>query len=127
MTTLSQTFTNPDKYPLFVSYIITPQVKQAGLEESFKKILNEIKNSYIGIYQEQSKIVNSIDSGNPSVEYQNLKTFKLEETDRKLLYKTATGFPDSSYVIRQDRILDIYSPYNPIFNRSTFNGKNKLN
>jgi hypothetical protein len=126
-TLLSQTFTNPDKYPLFVSYIITPQVKQAGLEESFKKILNEIKNSYIGIYQEQSKIVNSIDSGNPSVEYQNLKTFKLEETDRKLLYKTATGFPDSSYVIRQDRILDIYSPYNPIFNRSTFNGKNKLN
>ena len=89
--------------------------------------MDSIKSEYITIYQEQSKIVNSIDSGEPSIEYQNLKTFKLEETDRKLIYKTATGFPDSSYVIRQDRILDIYKPNNPIFNRSTFNGKNKLN
>jgi hypothetical protein len=126
-TLCSQTFTNPDKYPLFVSYIITPQVKQLGFETQFTKILDTIKERYIGFYQDQSLIINSLDSEEPYVEFQKLSTFKLEETDRKLLYKTATGFPDSSYVIRQDRILDIYKPNNPIFNRSTFNGKNKLN
>ena len=79
-------------------------------------------------YVEQTKIINSVqNNAEGSAEYKKLQTFKLEETDRKLLYKTATGFPDSSYVIRQQRILDIYSPYNPIFSTKTFNGKNKLN
>jgi len=127
-TLCSQTFTNPDKNQLFESYIITQQVKQAGFETSFKTALTTLTNQMKQTYVEQTKIINSVqNNAEGSAEYKKLQTFKLEETDRKLLYKTATGFPDSSYVIRQQRILDIYSPYNPIFSTKTFNGKNKLN
>jgi len=123
-TLCSQTFTNPDKFSLFESYIITQEVKQAGLEPDFKNILKKLKNNMEQTYQNQKNKLYNIKN---STDLDKLKTFKLEETDRKLLYKTATGFPDISYVTKEKRIKEIYSPYNSNLNKKTFNGKNKLN
>lgn len=128
-TLCSQTFTNPEKFELFKSFLVTPQILSTNntYGQALIKTLDEIRDLYIGIYEKQTKIINSIDTGDQDVTYQKIKTFKLEEKDRKLIYKTATGYPDASYITIENRIQNIYSPYNPIFNRSTFNGKNKLN
>ena len=127
-TLLSQTFTNKDKYELlFIEFISTPEIEAIqGAKEDLKKAYDALKANFEEVYGKDKE---KMKSDTDNVVFGELKTFKLEDsTNRRLLYETQPlNNNDSLSKDKKKQISQIYSQTNWNNQKSTFDGKVKLN
>jgi hypothetical protein len=127
-TLLSQTFTNKDKYELlFIEFISTPEIEAIqGAKEDLTKKYDSLKLNFEEAYGKDKE---KMKSDTDNVVFGELKTFKLEDsTNRRLLYETQPlNNNDSLSKDKKTQITQIYSQTNWNNQKSTFDGKVKLN
>jgi len=116
--TMSQTFTNDDKYNSFVDKLLTEKVKgNTDLVNLIKATCEQLKINFNREYKLEKEI---FDKYEKTPEYEKFKKYKNETFDSKLYYTTEEN---SSTKDNRKLLKKTYSTFNTNNNKKTFNGK----
>ena len=120
--TMSQTFTNADKYTEFVNKLLTERVKgNADLVRLIEETCAILKTQYVKEYEAEKKIFTTFET---SEEYQKYLNYKIEQFNTKVNYTTKK---DNQTNDKEKLLKKTYSTLNINNNRKTFNGKVTFN